>query len=251
MDCHATDMTLSHPSTTTTSYVATQPGSLRIFIESLRADLETAAAVTSLEFSLEYDSMATSGVIEFAEEVRQEYEISASGDDVSLRHSVLSIETDVKQSEDDEATEAASEILGETEEGETTEENVLVCTDSPSTSASDAAAVATCTPFVPVPDASDLPFTASSPPFDHFRQTVEDFEASKMAAGVDSDDKVPESLYLGLLVAFLSICVNVTKVVMPGEWKILIGEKVKSTWPKVDEVEWLEVEEKEEGWSQS
>lgn len=65
-------------------YAAQQPGDLRLFCEALCSSPHVTAAITSLRLSAENDCAATSGSLEFAEDLRKEYGIEASGDNVSI-----------------------------------------------------------------------------------------------------------------------------------------------------------------------
>ena len=102
-------------------------------------------------------------------------------------------------------------------------------------------------PRMPSPDAVVTPVSSPSPPpeaSDPFQQAIEDFEVAKLAAGLtpvdegEEAEEVPMSLYLGLVLSLLSVCVNVTTVSMPREWREVVGQKVRDAFPKSREVRW-------------
>jgi len=80
----------------TNSYVAQQPGDLRLFCEALRASPQIIAAVTSIHLGANRDGAAASGVLNLAEDLRQEYGIDASGANVSICSPALELESNSK-----------------------------------------------------------------------------------------------------------------------------------------------------------
>jgi hypothetical protein len=207
----------------TITYVAQQPGDLRLFFEALRVNPRLVGATTSLRLSADSDGMAASGVLQFAEDLRVEYGIGVSDDDVSRSSTMTERNTNVRQNEatqDEDEDQDENEDLEMADDGGSDSDTTIILEDAepedveaPDTSEDNKENVPEVTPVSP-PVSTAEP-TPSPPPeaLDPFRRAVEDFEALKVAACVEPDEEVPLPLYLGLVRALLSMCSKVTTVI--------------------------------------
>jgi hypothetical protein len=209
--------------------------------------------------------MLASGVLQFAEDLRVEYGIGVSGGDVSRSSTMTERNTDLRQDEEmQEQDEDEDEDEEMVDDGDADSDTTIILEDAepeeveaPDTSEANKENVPEVTPVSPPVSTAEPTPSPPPEPLDPFRRAVEDFEALKVAACIDSGEDIPIVLYLGLVLALLSMCANVTVLSLPVAWRALIGEKVKGMFPRLKELRWTvdmgedEVEtfgEQEEEW---
>ena len=66
------------------TYTALAPGHLRLLLADLHSQPSLELDMVTIHLSSDYDNISTSGVLQFAEELRKKYGIRVSGTDVSL-----------------------------------------------------------------------------------------------------------------------------------------------------------------------